>query len=106
MSLRALKAHRLAARAAIEAGPYASLDEAAAAIASAVVETDVDTRWVVITDFGGATAYGPYASAETARKAIDSGLMLGSQAMLLAMKAVPRKGHRQTQETIETGETE
>jgi Xaa-Pro aminopeptidase len=95
VSARALKVHREAAKAAIAAGPYADLDSAAAAIAAAVVEADEPTRWVVIVGHGDhPVAYGPYASAETARRAIDSGLMVQGPAMLLAMKAVPRTGHR------------
>lgn len=93
MSERVLKHHRDAAKSALSAGPYSTLDEAALAVATAVIEADGPVRWVVITD-NGPTAYGPYASAETARKAIDSGLMLGGRAMLFAMKPVPRAGHR------------
>lgn len=95
MSARVLKVHREAAKAAISAGPYDTLDAAAEAIATAVIEADEPTRWVVITDTPTTpTAYGPYASAATARKAIASGLMLGERCMLLAMKPVPRAGHR------------
>ena len=92
---RTLKHHRESALEALQGGPYDSLEEAADAIATAVVESDGPTRWVVIIDTSPPTAYGPYASSATARKAIDSGLMLGGKrAMLLAMKPVPRAGHR------------
>ena len=97
MSARVLKAHIESAVAAIKGGPYKTVEEAARAIAQAVVEADDATRWVVLTDNGVGNppiAYGPYASAETARKAIDSGLMISGPrgVMLLAMKPVPRRG--------------
>lgn len=95
MSARVLKVHREAAKAAIAAGPYPDVDAAAEAIATAIIEADEPTRWVVLVNTPTTpTAYGPYASAATARKAIDSGLMLRGECMLLAMKPVPRSGHR------------
>jgi len=97
MKERTLKHHRESAYAALTAGPYEDLRAAADAIATAVVESDGEVRWVVIVDTTPPIAYGPYASAATARKAIDSGLMLGKRAMLLAMKPVPRAGHRNTE---------
>jgi hypothetical protein len=99
MSERTLKHHREAALSALTAGPYLTMEEAAQAVATAVIEADGPVRWVVITDTPTTpTAYGPFASAETARKAIDSGLMLGERAMLFAMKPVPRTGHRNPKE--------
>jgi hypothetical protein len=95
-----LKAHIEAAKEALQAGPYKTLDDAAEAVAKAVIEASQKPRWVVIKDTGTTpTAYGPYASAASARKAIDSGLMLGGRAMLFAMQPVPRaiKADRTTQ---------
>lgn len=93
--VRTLKAHVDAAKDALTSKVYPTIDEAAAAVANAVIEAQGPTRWVVITKHGGeVVSYGPYASAETAHKAIDSGLMVGTQAMVLAMQPVPRKGHR------------
>ena len=97
MSERVLKTHVEAAKGALRSGPFETIEDAARAVATAVIEADGPTRWVVITQHGdGPIAYGPYASAETARKAINSGLMLGEKCMLLAMKPVPRAGHRNT----------
>lgn len=95
MSLRVLKRHREAALEALQGGPYPTLEAAAEAVAAAVLLAEGDPKWVVITDTPTQpTVYGPYGSAEVARKAIDSGLMLGARAMLLAMQPVPRKGRR------------
>jgi hypothetical protein len=98
MSERVLKHHVDAAKGALSSGPFSTLEDAARAVATSVIEADGPVRWVVITDHGTTPlAYGPFASAETARKAIDSGLMLGQRCMLLAMKPVPRSGHRNNQ---------
>lgn len=92
---RVLKAHVDAAKEALFGRVYPTTDAAALAVAQAVIEAQGPTRWVVIAKHGSEVlSYGPYASAETAHKAIDSGLMVGTQAMVLAMQPVPRKGHR------------
>lgn len=104
MSILVLKAHRDAAKAALSRR-YDTLDEAAAAVAAAVVEAQGHMKWVIITKHGsGVVAYGPYGAAKTARKAAASGLMVGQQYVLLAMQPVPRSGHRDTQQ--ETGDTQ
>lgn len=92
---RVLKAHVDAAKAALtKEGGYPTIEAAAAAVADAVIMEQGPTRWVVITSHGGGLVYGPYASADTARKAAESGLMLGEHYMVLPMQPVPRKGHR------------
>lgn len=108
MAIRVLKAHVEAAIGAINGGPYKTKEEAAQAIAQAVIEVDDNTRWVVLVDLGIGKvpmAYGPYAKAETARKAILSGLMLPAVRgyMLLAMRAVPRRGHPEEPQKEEEG---
>jgi len=98
MSTRALKAHREAALAVLSAiGPNESLEELAARVASAVVEAEDKTTWIVIVDAGPRNVpivYGPYSSANVARRSIESGLMLNGPRgrMLVAMRPVPRKG--------------
>lgn len=108
-SPRVLKHHVEAALAALKGGPYPTLDAAARAVATAVIEAEGNPKWVVITDTGTRpTVYGPYGSAETARNSWNSGLMLGSRMMLFAMQPVPRRGkrHNHTLEQNEQGETE
>lgn len=55
---------------------------------------DNKTKYVVITRTkaaGTMTAYGPYGAMATARKAAQSGLMLGDLVAILGMRPVPRK---------------
>jgi hypothetical protein len=53
---------------------------------------DEETVYAVLTDAGH--LYGPYASAATARKALNSGRMLGTQGRVLGMRPVPRSSRK------------
>ena len=77
----------------------------AARIASAVLTAyDDQMRYVVVTsDY---VVFGPYASRESARKAIDAGLCAnraGTFAMVLPMKPVPRGGRTRVSAGRDTG---
>ena len=98
-SIRALKAHKDAALKVLERiDPNETLEQLASRVASAVVEAEDKPIWIVICDAGVGNkpwVYGPYGSAATARKAMESGMMLigprGS--FVMAMSPVPRKNH-------------
>lgn len=96
-SVRVLKAQVDACRQALEKGGYASIQEAAEAVAKAVVEADLGTKWAVLAiqkqredGKSPVVLYGPYATPETAIKAIQTGQMLGEIFRVMAFNAVPR----------------
>jgi hypothetical protein len=100
--IRSTKAQREAVKAALKrSSEAADLDVLVENICEAFATAEDDkTRWVVVTQRRNEAgdirtlAYGPYASASTASKALASGVMLGELAMVLAMRPAPRTTKR------------
>lgn len=78
------------------AGKFTTSEELIEALCVAVVTADDDnTRWIVLTrDRTGYTAFGPYATATTAKRVLDGGTVLsdkmGVQAGILPIAGAPR----------------